>query len=268
MQPGEEAIGVRLRPGAFTALYGVPADELTDVRVPLADVVRAPPLLDAARDADRPDPLAAVAMATPDVTALARESGYSARHLRRRVLAATGHSPRKLARIGRMQALLAAGRGESWARTAVQFGYYDEAHMINDVRALADATPQMLLAERAAAGATARDVTARRWIGVVVAVLGAIVLIGSFVWRSAVVPALVRYPTDLDVTPQYAGTVTLYIDPSTHLPLSEPTTFDLERRPPPRRRRRGELDRTGSSSRRTSTWWPPGCSTSPSSTST
>jgi len=40
MQPGEEAVGVRLRPGAFTALYGVPAHELTDVRVPLGDVVR------------------------------------------------------------------------------------------------------------------------------------------------------------------------------------------------------------------------------------
>jgi len=159
MQPGEEAIGVRLRPGAFTALYGVPADELTDVRVPLADVVRARPLLDAARDADRPDPLAAVAMATPDITGLAKDSGYSARHLRRRVLAASGHSPRKLARIGRMQALLAAGRGESWARTAVQFGYYDEAHMINDVRALADATPQMLLAERAAPAPTSHDTT-------------------------------------------------------------------------------------------------------------
>ena len=150
MEPGEVALGVRLRPGAFTALYGVPADELTDVRAPLRDVVGPRSLLEVARDADRPDPLAAVAMATPDVATLAKESGYSARHLRRRVLAATGHSPRKLARIGRMQALLAAGRGESWARTAAQFGYYDEAHMINDIRALADATPQMLLAERTA----------------------------------------------------------------------------------------------------------------------
>ncbi len=60
-----------------------------------------------------------------------------------------------------------------------------------------------------------------------IAVLGAIALIGSFVWRGAVVPALVRYPTDLDVTPRYAGTVTLYIDPATHLPLAAPKTFDL-----------------------------------------
>jgi hypothetical protein len=70
-------------------------------------------------------------------------------------------------------------------------------------------------------------VTARRWVGLALAALGALVLIGSFVWRGAVVPALVRFPTDLDVTPQYAGTVTLYIDPSTHLPLSQPKTFDL-----------------------------------------
>ena len=152
LEPGDEAVGVRLRPGAFTALYGVPADELADVRVPLADVVRPRGLLEAVRDADRPDPLAAAAMAQPDLKRLARESGYSERHLRRRLVAATGHSPRKLARIGRMQALLAAGRGESWARTAADFGYYDESHMINDIRALADATPQMILGRDAAVG--------------------------------------------------------------------------------------------------------------------
>jgi hypothetical protein len=72
-----EAVGVRLRPGAFTTLYGVPADELADVRVPLADVVRPRGLLDAVRDADRPDPLAAAAMQQPDLKRLARESGYA-----------------------------------------------------------------------------------------------------------------------------------------------------------------------------------------------
>jgi AraC-like DNA-binding protein len=148
LQPGEVAVGVRLRPGAFTALYGVPADELTDLRVPVRDVVGQRRLLDAAREAEAPDPVAAAAMAQPSVTLLARESGYSQRHLRRRLLAATGHGPRKLARIGRMQALLAAGRGESWARTAADFGYYDESHMINDIGALAGASPHAILAER------------------------------------------------------------------------------------------------------------------------
>jgi AraC-like DNA-binding protein len=149
LESGDEAAGVRLRPGAFTSLYGVPADELTDMRVPLADVVGRRGLLDALRTADHPDPLAATALQQPDLKHLARESGYSERHLRRRLVASTGHSPRKLARIGRMQAVLAAGRGESWARTAADFGYYDESHMINDIRALAGATPQRLLEERA-----------------------------------------------------------------------------------------------------------------------
>ena len=143
---------MRLRPGAFTALYGVPADELTDVRVPLARRRPPAPLLDAAarrrpprsarRRGDARSPTSRRSRASP-ATASATCGGGC--------VAATGHSPRKLARIGRMQALLAAGRGESWARTAAEFGYYDESHMINDVRALADATPQMMLAERARA---------------------------------------------------------------------------------------------------------------------
>jgi AraC-like DNA-binding protein len=146
LEPGDEAIGIRLRPGAFTALYGVPAGELADLRVPLADVVRPRPLLDLVRVAPLPDPLVAAALHAPDVRALARETGYSTRHLRRRLLAHTGHSPKRLARIRRMQAVLAAGRGESWARTAVEFGFHDESHMINDIRALANATPRTLLA--------------------------------------------------------------------------------------------------------------------------
>lgn len=146
LEAGDEAVGIRLRPGAFTALYGVPASELADLRVPLDDVVRPRPLLDLARDAPHPDPLVAAALHAPDVRALARETGYSTRHLRRRVVEQTGHSPKRLARIRRMQALLAAGRGESWARTAVEFGFHDESHMINDIRALADATPRTLLA--------------------------------------------------------------------------------------------------------------------------
>ena len=69
--------------------------------------------------------------------------------------------------------------------------------------------------------------TARRWIGLVVAVLGAVVLIGSFVWRGAVVPAIVRYPTDLDVTPQYAGHGDA-VHRSGHAPAPQRArTFDL-----------------------------------------
>ena len=146
LDPGDEAVGLRLRPGAFTALYGVPASELVGRRVALAELVRPRSLEQAARDAAPPDPFAALALAGAGVAALARESGYSERQLRRRLTEATGHGPKRLARIGRMQAVLASGRGDNWARTAAEHGYYDEAHMANDVRALAGATPHALLA--------------------------------------------------------------------------------------------------------------------------
>jgi AraC-like DNA-binding protein len=146
MHPGDSATGIRLRPGAFPALFGVPASELRDRRLPLAEVAVRRPLRVLARDAAPPDPLAAAALrGGGDVGDLARASGYSERQLRRRLHAATGLGPKRLARIGRMQALLHAGRGESWARAAVDHGYYDEAHMANDVRALAGATPHALL---------------------------------------------------------------------------------------------------------------------------
>jgi AraC-like DNA-binding protein len=148
LAPGNEAVGVRFRPGGFTALFGVPADELTDARVPLADVVRPRSLLARARDAAPPDPLVAAALSFPTVATLARETQYSPRHLRRRLLALTGHTPKRLTRIARMQALLEAGRGESWARTAADFGFHDESHMINDIRALAHTTPDAMLRER------------------------------------------------------------------------------------------------------------------------
>jgi AraC-like DNA-binding protein len=146
LEPGDAARGIRLRPGAFSALFGIPASELVDMRVPLSDLIGRPcSLRDLAADAERPDPLAEAMMRTTDPNQLRRDSGYSERHLRRRLIAATGHGAKRLARIGRMQALLRAGRGESWARTAVEFGYFDEAHMVNDIRRLAGATPHRLV---------------------------------------------------------------------------------------------------------------------------
>jgi AraC-like DNA-binding protein len=143
---GDVAQGIRFHPGGFPALFGVPASELVGLRVPVGDVVprfRSLPRL--AAGAERPDPLARVTYGARDLRALVTDSGYSERQLRRRVTAATGHGPKRLMRIARMQDVLRAGRGESWARTAADHGYYDEAHMANDVRELAGATPHALL---------------------------------------------------------------------------------------------------------------------------
>lgn len=145
LEPGVAYSGMRFHPGGFPALFGVPASELVGLRMPLAEVVGSRDPLRMTREAPLPDPLARASAAAADVRALARESGYSERQLRRRVLAATGHTPKRMARIGRMQRLLKAGRGESWARSAVDHGFYDEAHMAADIRELAGATPHALM---------------------------------------------------------------------------------------------------------------------------
>jgi AraC-like DNA-binding protein len=139
--------GIRFHPGGFPALFGVPASELVGMRVPINDVLpRFRSLRDLARDALEPDQLAtAAAYSAQDLRVLARDSGYSLRQIRRRVIAATGHTPKRLMRIARMQRLLLAGRGESWARTAAEHGFFDEAHMANDVRELVGATPHALV---------------------------------------------------------------------------------------------------------------------------
>ena len=145
-EAGETACGIRFHPGGLPRLLGVPADELVDQQVPLREIVAGNvSLRRLAADAERPDPLARAVYAARDLREVCRSSGYSERQVRRRVLAATGHSPKRLMRIGRMQRLMLSGRGESWARSAVEHGFYDEAHMANDVRALAGATPHELL---------------------------------------------------------------------------------------------------------------------------
>jgi AraC-like DNA-binding protein len=144
--PGDVSEGIRFHPGGFPALFGVPASELVDLRVPVLDLVpRFRSLFDLARDAPRPDPLVRLTHLARDMGIVRRESGYSERQVRRRVLAATGHGPKRLMRIARMQDVLRGGRAGSWARTAADHGYFDEAHMANDIRALAGATPHQLL---------------------------------------------------------------------------------------------------------------------------
>jgi AraC-like DNA-binding protein len=143
---GDVATGIRFHPGGFPALFGVPASELTGARVPVADVSpRFRSLRRLAADARPPDPVALATYASRDLRALARDVGYSERQLRRRVHAATGHGPKRLMRIARMQDVLRHGRGESWARTAAEHGFFDEAHMANDIRELAGMTPHALL---------------------------------------------------------------------------------------------------------------------------
>ncbi|MFJ3303639.1 helix-turn-helix domain-containing protein [Streptomyces sp. NPDC086549] len=158
--------GVRFHPGTAPAHLGVPAHELRDRRVELADLwpaaevrrlrarVNAAPdpataleeiALERATDLDPPDPflghlVTALAAGRP-VAATADELNLGARQLHRRCLTAFGYGPKTLARILRMQKALALARsGVPFAETAVRAGYADQPHLAREVSELAGAT--------------------------------------------------------------------------------------------------------------------------------
>ena len=67
----------------------------------------------------------------------------------------------------------------------------------------------------------------RRLWTIVVAIAGSFV-VAALLWSIFAVPALVKYPTDLDVTPRYEGTFILFVDPETAVPLATPVELPLE----------------------------------------
>ncbi|MCF3134939.1 helix-turn-helix transcriptional regulator [Streptomyces olivochromogenes] len=164
--------GVRFRPGAAPAYLGVPAHELRDRRVELADLwpagavrrlrarLEAAPdpaaaleeiALERAAEVDPPEAylgrLVAALEAGRPVAAVADELGLGARQLHRRCQGAFGYGPKTLARILRMRRALALARaGVPFAETAARAGYADQAHLSRDVRELAGLTPSGYLA--------------------------------------------------------------------------------------------------------------------------
>ena len=88
------------------------------------------------------------------VAGLAGEVGWSPRHLGGRFQAETGLTPKAAARIVRfdrarrlLQLRVGAGRPPALADLAVACGYYDQAHLAREFRALAGCPPSQWLAE-------------------------------------------------------------------------------------------------------------------------
>jgi hypothetical protein len=161
VEPGLDAFGVRFRVGAAGVGLGVPAAELRDREVPVADVWGRPGRELALRVEEARDvaPLLAElgrrtadGLEDPDQqvrAAVAGEPPYvSPRQLRRRFAGAVGLRPGELRAVLRFQRFLAlapaAGRGEL-ARLASAAGYADQAHLARDARRLAGQPPSALL---------------------------------------------------------------------------------------------------------------------------
>lgn len=58
-------------------------------------------------------------------------------------------------------------------------------------------------------------------------VVGGVLVVLAVLWMAVGVPALVKYPTDVDVRPEYAGTFTLYVNPADASPLATPMAVPL-----------------------------------------
>lgn len=192
LDPADSFIGVRFRPGWGGPMLGVAAGELSDG--PVAADMASPRLLrdlperlaqasdtvgglavlerfllnrsvDSAAGASRTSALLATAIRLscgPDgsIASCAQAAGISARSLRRHFQEAVGLSPKRFARIQRMQHALrladaAALRREwaGWADVALAAGYADQAHMIRDFKDLTGLAPASLVAERRALAA-------------------------------------------------------------------------------------------------------------------
>ncbi|MFI6698376.1 helix-turn-helix domain-containing protein [Streptomyces sp. NPDC050509] len=166
---GERIAGVRFAPGSAPVFLGVPAHELRDRRVALADLwspAKARALTGlVARVTSRADPATgleaaalrcAAASGPPDplpravvtglnagrtVAATADAVGLGARQLHRRSLDAFGYGPKTLARVLRLQrALELVRRGVPYADAALAAGCADQAHLARETRALAGLT--------------------------------------------------------------------------------------------------------------------------------
>jgi AraC-like DNA-binding protein len=167
---GQLLVGARFHPGMWSSFLRVPGDRVTDRVVPLEDLwgSRAKELLNhlsAASSAEECSRLIEAAMpsiGSPDrvqralgwlthrqglvsLDELAAQAGYSMRQFRRLCLEQTGLTPKFLARIVRFRHALSRihVRPRQFAEFALDCGYYDQAHFINEFRELSGRTPSV-----------------------------------------------------------------------------------------------------------------------------
>ncbi|MFI6211989.1 helix-turn-helix domain-containing protein [Nocardia brasiliensis] len=173
------SVQLQLDPLTARRLLGVPLDELRNEAVPLAELLGPPvrqlterlaesptwPIRFAllgdylrrrARDCDDHADQAIVhavrelrrSNGIRPVTTLAAESGWSARHFRRRFAEQIGLPPKDYGSLLRFSATLgalASRPDHDTSALAAKFGYYDQSHLIRDFRRFAGASPGRLL---------------------------------------------------------------------------------------------------------------------------
>ena len=176
VRPGGPArtIGVRFRPEGASRFFRLPMFELTDAAVAvdqisqklhrhlerLRELSSLPEQLSALEhiflrglDSEEDKLISAAvncfeqAHGLLSIRELSGQLGLSARQLERRFRHAVGISPKLFCRMQRFQQVFQSmeGANSNWVETAVNCGYYDQAHLIRDFREFSGATPTALL---------------------------------------------------------------------------------------------------------------------------
>lgn len=179
-EPGQLIVGIRFRSGMAASVLGVPASDLRDAEVPLADLWGCSPnrrlapveesgsaqdrlgalqaaILDRLAVADPGDACALEAICwlaqhpTDHLDGLHHRIGMSERQLRRRFEAAVGYGPKTFQRIVRFRRWLRLANSTPADRRiladlAATAGYADQAHLTREVTRLAGLPPTALLA--------------------------------------------------------------------------------------------------------------------------
>jgi AraC-like DNA-binding protein len=169
------AFGVKFRPGGMRVFVQRTMAELTDKVFPVEEIfgVDAAALREEMLRTEAPEALANIAfrflegrvgtvdarveqanalvdliLATPAITSvehLARRSGENVRGLQRLFREFVGVTPKWVIRRYRLHELLArlqSGEELQWAALAQELGYFDQAHLIRDFKALVGRTPE------------------------------------------------------------------------------------------------------------------------------
>jgi AraC-like DNA-binding protein len=174
-------VGVHFRPGGAFPFLGVPAGELADTHVELEALwgrsaaelrerlcAAATPTarfslleqtlaarLDRATDRHGAVPIALEAFEQTEASVRVRDVAWRVGLSQRRFIqvfaAEVGLTPKLYSRVRRFQRALSLLRGvpaPDWAQLAVECGYFDQSHLINDFRAFAGLTPEEYLRRR------------------------------------------------------------------------------------------------------------------------
>ncbi|MFL5614480.1 MAG: DUF6597 domain-containing transcriptional factor [Gemmatimonadaceae bacterium] len=165
-------VGVRFWPGRALPFLGVPACEITDLRVSIGDLAAREARglatiqhgslvawredleallmgrLASATSVDRTVDAAVGAILRAagnlSISALAPALGVTRQHLARAFALHVGVSPKTFARVARVRRILAKARVASvvdWTALALDAGFYDQAHLSGEVRELTGRSP-------------------------------------------------------------------------------------------------------------------------------